>query len=105
MSNHTSNERRLAVKDASHKGHIMTHWSEVGRYARVISHGEGTVSLVLFRRHLDSVPKVSYCTRCGRSIVSVGFDLHGTALLFECDAPPIRLGVGVERLRELGVGR
>jgi hypothetical protein len=104
MSNHTSHERRLAVRDASYKGHLMSHWQEVGRATIPPPNLAGvSVSLTEFRKHLDSVPKVTYCGRCGRSVVSVGFDLHGEALEFECDAPPIRLGVGVEGLRKLGV--
>lgn len=106
MSNHTSHERRLAIRDASHKGHIMSHWSEVGKpTVKSPIGGNGSIcNLIQFKHHLDSVPKVTYCGRCGRSIVvGLGYDIHGTALEFECDAPPIQLGVGVEGLRELGI--
>ncbi len=107
MSNHTSHERRLAVRDASHKGHLMSHWSEVGKptASNPVTDGKDVISLIEFKRHLSSVPKMSSCSKCGRYLVSIGMDVRGAAMEFECDAAPMRLGVGKNELKKWEFGK
>ena len=99
-----SNQHRQATQDASHKGHLMGHWQETGKFLPG-TRGEIIVNLGEVRRFYADIPKVTYCARCGRSITATPGGVTGTALDYECDASPMHWGIGVLGLKQLGVGR
>ena len=104
MSQH--DERRQATRDAFLKSHQMGYWQEMGKFKPVSDLcPQGVVDLTAVRRYLSDIPKVTYCAWCGRSIISTARGMEGTALDFECDAPPIRTHIEISGLKQLGVGR
>lgn len=97
-------ELRQATRAAFLKGHQMGHWQEISRLRFGGGHPT-VVDLSAVRSFYLNIPKVIYCSRCGRSVLSTSRGATGTALDYECDAPPIRTHIEISGLKQLGAGR